>query len=143
MSPAPDGQTFLYWKLNWAALDVTGHRFPEPRALLFQSFRARRWGTLGKEGRAASAPTESSDGTSAHAASEAYRASPKIERFQGEAESDIRTSTETGVPDWGTRRPAARFADSRISNRRVPAVSDRLSTRGRPYRAATLPASAC
>lgn len=137
MSPAPDGQTFLYWKLNWAALDVTGHRFPEPRALLFQSFRARRWGTLGKEGRAASAPTESSDGTSAHAASEAYRASPKIERFQGEAESDIRTSTETGVPDWGTRRPAARsspvaqFADSCISSRRVPAVSDRLSTRGR------------
>lgn len=86
------------------------------RALLFQSFRARRWGTLGKEGRAASAPTESSNGTSAHAASEAYRASPKIERFQGEAEN-IRTSTETGYPagvPGGQRHVSALWRSSPI-----------------------------
>lgn len=47
---APDGQTFLYWKLNWPTSEVTGHRFAEPHVLPFPSFGARHWGTLKSQG---------------------------------------------------------------------------------------------
>lgn len=128
MSPAPDGQTFLYWKLNWAALDVTRHRFPEPRTLLFQSFRARRWGTLGKEGRAASAPTESSDGTSAHAASEAYRASPQNRAFPGRGGERHQDLNGNGGTRLGYPAASGTFQPCGAVRRFPTAMSQRLAT---------------